>query len=109
MQAGRLLDDDREGCERREQQHQQEENIGKGHDQTLGMGDLHELLERHGLGIAAMTLQLLAKRIEGLERRLRGEGEPLMQPGKMEVGAVVEDGGKSGEPDRTAEIAGEIE
>jgi hypothetical protein len=70
---------------------------------------LHELLERHGLGIAAMTLQLLAKRIEGLERRLRGEGEPLMQPGKMEVGAVVEDGGKSGEPDRTAEIAGEIE
>ena len=100
MQAGRLLDDDGEGCERHEQQHQQEEDVGKGHDQALGVGHLHELLERHGLGIAAMTLQLLAKRIQGLERRLRGEGKPFLQAGKMEVGAVVEDGGEASEPNR---------
>jgi hypothetical protein len=47
-----------------------------------------------------MTLQLLAKRIQGLERRLRGEGKPFLQAGKMEVGAVVEDGGEASEPNR---------
>jgi hypothetical protein len=74
MQAGRLLDDDRE------QQHQQEENIGKGHDQALGMGDLHELLERRGLGNAAMTLQLLANVLQAQgSSRLSSPLVPLLR------------------------------
>src|SRR5262245_10526999 len=83
MHTRRLLVIDGECRQRHEQQHKQEENVGEGHDQALGMGDLNELL------------QLLTKRVQGLKRRLRCEGEPLMQPGKIEVGAIVEDGGKS--------------
>src|SRR5262245_1917605 len=73
MHTRRLLDNDGECRQRHEQQHQQEENVGEGHDQALGMGDMHELL------------QLLTKRVQGLKRRLRGEGEPLMQPGKTRL------------------------
>ncbi|MGB6441509.1 MAG: hypothetical protein WBE89_19790 [Methyloceanibacter sp.] len=54
-------------------------------------------------------LQLLGERIQGLERRLRGKGQPLVKAGEMQVSAVVEDGGESGKADGAAEIAGEIE
>lgn len=70
---------------------------------------MHQLLERQRLGIAAMTLQLLGECVEGLERRPRGEGQTLMQVGKMEVGAVVEDRSEAGEPDGATKIAGQIE
>src|SRR5262245_66125361 len=77
MHTRRLLDNDGECRQRHEQQHKQEENVGEGHDQALGMGDLHELL------------QLLTKRVKGLTRRLRGEGQPLMQPGTTDIAAML--------------------
>jgi hypothetical protein len=50
-----------------------------------------------------MTLQLLGERIEGPERRPRGEGQPFVQAGKVQVGAVAEDRGKAGEPNGATE------
>jgi hypothetical protein len=46
----------------------------------MGMGDLHELLERRGLGNAAMTLQLLANVLQAQgSSRLSSPLVPLLR------------------------------
>jgi hypothetical protein len=70
--SGRPLDDDCQGAKRNKQQRQQKEHVGEGHDHPLAMDDLHELLQCHGLSIAAIAVQIRREVVQRLDR-----GPPL--------------------------------
>src|SRR5690606_9101528 len=82
---------------------------GKGHDDTLLMRDLHQLLERHGMRIATERVKTLRQHVERLFYDWPRPGDRLVQTRQVEIRAIIQDRRQSRKTYGTTKVAHQVE